>query len=267
MISINKAINYPFSQSDWKKKFFIIFIILFVTTAISATLQLIQLPFEMAAESESEISNIAALGNMSISMIGGFVSLITLPFTLYISGYQLKNIKNIVAGKLDLPEHTDIWNTILLGLVRLLISFVYSLPATMIMILSFILFFIELGIKQSDISFSPMVVISIVLFIISILSLIFTGIFLEKSATLEYIKENRISAIFNVIKVFKQSFRHFGKFLQIFFIQLLIAFMTIFVMLFTICIAFISSPFIQTVLIFATAYIEGNIYKEIIDNN
>lgn len=263
MISIEKAIKYSFSQGEWKNKFFILFIIFFFMSGISILLQFVQIPFDILSETKTEFANIIGLINILLSL----VSIVTLPLILYIEGYRLKNIKSIVSGNLNLPEHTDIWNTILLGLIKLLISFIYFLPSTIIIAISFFLFIFELTIKEGYISFSPMIITSLVLFIISTILIVFTKIFLEKGATLEYIKTDQISAIFNVVSVFKTSLRYGGLFIQIFIIELLLQFILAFGVIFTICILFISIPFMQTYLTFITAYIEGNIYKEIIDNN
>ncbi len=267
MISITEAIKYPFSKADWKQKVGVIFLVFFILSTITFIVQFfVQMPAEFAAEMDTNNEGVAAVASLFSGMISMIVSLVSLPVYAYLNGYNMTNTKNIMNGDNELPVHTDIWNKMLMGLVKVLIGFIYGLPAFILYLGSIVAIIAAvISYRTNESMFMTYLIVFGILILIVLLYAVFVLPFLDKSATYIYLKTGKIKSILDFKTVFntvKQNFKAFG---YLFLVDILYGIAGIVIILFTLCISFFTAPMYQTSIFFAKAYIDGNVYKSIKD--
>lgn len=267
MISISDALKYPFSKTDWKQKVGVVFLIFFIISSISFVIQFfVQMPAEFAAEMDTNNEGTAAIASIFSSLISMTVSFITMPVYAYLSGYNMTNTKNIMNGDTDLPAHNDIWTRMLMGLVKVLIGFIYGIPAFIIYVGSLVALFTSIASYESNTPvFTTALIIFIVLIIIALIYAVFVLPFLDKAATYQYLKTGTVKSVLDIKTIFNTVKNNFKAFGYLYLIDILYGVAGVVFLIITICVIFFTAPIYQTSIFFAKAYIDGNVYKSIKD--
>lgn len=268
MNTIIEGITYVFKERNWETKFGYLFVAILVSFAISAAFSFfLQLPIEIAISYFEKIGrNINSLQTLS-SLISTTTSIFTLPVILYIYGYLLKIVKNIVDGKDALaPMHNDIKDTFVKG-VKLYISiFLVSLPLTLI---SFVLIVLSLGgifflMFESTKNGTQLMIAGLIF--LTFTAAIFISIInsiVKLASGYVYIKTGSFRQAINFKNIFvtvqsleKPFFKLFFHLLVFEFLQTLAGLLAFLL----ICISFLTIPLVTTIGYFAKAFIIGRYY-------
>ncbi len=149
-IDIQQAIQFPFSVKGWEKKLGILLLVMLVVMIVNSIVNVVfQLPLEIfgdlntQARLSSESQSIFLLFGLLSAGVQMFVSILLIPFQLYIHGYTFEYVKDIKnRSELALRDHGEIKERIRLGFIR----FLLSLPSMLIAIVPIVLLVVAISI-------------------------------------------------------------------------------------------------------------------------
>ncbi|MBI2356555.1 hypothetical protein HYV12_00645 [Candidatus Dojkabacteria bacterium] len=269
MISIEKAIKFPFAQNDWQKTVGIYFLTTLVIAVITFMLQLVfQVPSDIleaiAKESGDQSIYLFAQGiGAFYIVVSSIVSILIFPVTLYLNGYTFDVIRHIVYGKDPaITPHGNYAFRLKLGAVRIVITTILGLFA-------FILLFIPgltglagvLSLESIPVLGTLLIAIAGVISVAWILFLVL-GLKLMQFA-MEYLYLTKgFKFIFNPPQLLAIVSKNIKPFLILYALEILGTVLMSFIFVIC-CVIPIIYPVISTIFAFAISYYYGMTYREI----
>jgi hypothetical protein len=266
-MNIDNAIQYPFSIENWKKPFFSIFLMLFLTTGLLNLFSLFG-QFGGAAFTESDPREVGPI----FILIFGFIMilvLLSIPVGAYLTGYLLKIYESVRADSKIVPEHKDVFTTIIEGLKLIVIALAYGLLPMMLLIASLVAVIFGFGLTAAtgmEVSGSLGIVIGIVgliLFFLTFAFILVLGAVITPAYIYEYLKNRSISDAFNFAAVKRNVELGWKDFLVAYGLIIVANMVVGFAGAFLFCIGFIAQPLGQTYLLYFQGYMYGQAFRDL----
>lgn len=269
MFNFEKAIKFPYQNSDWTKTVGVHFIIVTVFALFSFLLQIaLQLPADIlssaALESEMEsLRVIASSINLTYLALSTMLSLLALPVTIYLSGYIFDVVRHIVYAKdPSITAHGNYALRLKLGLARGIINIGLSLITSLLLIIPVIPSIAAMMTIESNRAVGlGLYFFAVIMFILWLVIATVGRKFAIYSAEHIYLTEG-FSKIFNIKKVFNMIGRNWKLFLNLFIVEVLVQILLTFAFL-LFCMAFFVFPIISASVQFSMAYLYGEVFKKI----
>ncbi len=269
MISIEKALKFPFKESNWMKTVGVYFLVLLTLATITFIVQLFfQLPAEIldsiAQESGETSLQVAALGaNFAYLAVSLIISIVTFPVTLYLSGYVFDTVRHLMNGKENaITAHGNYLFRIKIGLVRMLVSIILGFLSLFTLVIPTIV--IIAGALTMETSAILAFILLAFGFLLSISWLVFTilGVKLVQYA-MEYIYlKSGFKYIFNLNRIFRLIKTNFKSLIMLLAVEVLTGMINAFAFI-LFCLVFFVQPAVSTALTFSLAYYYGETFRGI----
>ncbi|MCB9789854.1 DUF4013 domain-containing protein [Candidatus Nomurabacteria bacterium] len=263
-IDIQKALKYIFDDQDWIMKVGILIVVFAVVSFLTQIMNI----------GGSVITNIGDTGLFENSTISGIIPLITqmtvsasvmiisLPVTIYISGYSLETTLNVMNGKASpLPDHNNLGYKLRLWLGNFVIGLApKAITATLALIL-IVPLAILISINWDSSSVGIWVLLMIfAIFIVGIVDF-FINSLIRRSMTYLFLKSGSISGAFNFREVMKISRMWWKDLLLVALIGILAIFVIWIVGVMSCFFSFIVSPALNVLYLLFMAHLIGQVYS------
>jgi len=271
MPDFSKSFNFPFEDKDWKTKLGIYFLIIISISTVGWGISFfVDFPVQIVLKTingmfggSNQYRFVSHITNMGVQILTG---ILTLPLSLYTSGYILETISNITfSQKRPIGEHGKIRDRIVFGLIRVLISLLSSIPTLLLSIIP-ILFAITAALLSQN--FQAIALLFWVFLVITTVITALFGIFItpmiKYSMEYTYITTKNIRHILNIRNIGDTIQKNWMDFLLLFVVEISSGIL-ISLSIITCCMVFLFQPAIITYVAFVTAHIKGSIYMNIKD--
>jgi hypothetical protein len=266
MIDIQKAIKFPFEQKGWESKLGVLFLVYLFVYLIStftnfgseyaSTLSDFQTTGRM-----QEVPELLRMNTLPITIWSGMLSLLLIPVSLYIAGYEFSVTRNVMKKKDDVLEQpTDVGSHFKLGLVKLGLS----IPVTFV----YILLLVVLALFAFSVNPLPSVNQNItMMLVIWGFYLVFSvalGVlvyFLNTSIYYNYLKDRKFWGAFNIGKMLSTLKAGWKEFLVVVGYGVLIGIGAFVVNLALCCLTFVVSPAMTMYTQLVTAHLTGQAFQ------
>jgi hypothetical protein len=273
MIDLEKAVKFPFEQKGWESKLGILFLLYLFVYLIStftnvgdgysSTLKELQMSGE--GINEQAISGFLNGAAIFTSIWAGLVSLLTIPVSLYLSGYEFTVTRNLMSKKGELLEDpAKAGDHIRLGLVKCGLS----IPVVLI----YIVLLVAAGIAAFGLSFLPSVHDNLVLifliwgvFFIFAIPLGILTYFLNTSIYYNYLKERNFWGAFNIGKVLSTLKAGWKEFLAVVGWGIVVGIGSMVINFALCCLTFIVSPAMTMYTQLVMAHLTGQAFQVLAD--
>lgn len=266
MNTIIDSITYIFKEKGWETKVGVILLALLIAYFISGIISVVfQLPIEITKSIMEEAGRDLPMLEGLSSLTSTMTSFVMWPVNLYITGYLIGVVLNIVHKKENvLVEHKDVLGTIIKGLKLSITTMIVTLPTTIAGLI--LLGFVALGAillvnaNQGGLLLGSLVVLFT--FIVAMLLFVLNSV-LSYVAGYIYIKTGSFRKALVLKTIIDTLKTHERPLLKLFVHLLALSFVQTFaiiIALILICISFFTIPVVIVVGYFAKAYIIGKYY-------
>jgi hypothetical protein len=266
MINIEKAIKFPFEKKGWESKLGVLFLVYLFVYLISTfsnvgSEYVSTLSDFQAAGRMSEVPDLLRMNTAPITMWSGLLSLLMIPVSLYISGYEFSVTRNVMQKKKEILEQpADVGNHFKLGLTKLGLSIpVYLVYIILIMAFIFLAFAVK-PLPSVNANITMMLLIWGSFFLFAVIFGVLAH-FLNTSIYYNYLKDRNFWGAFNIGKMLSTLRAGWKEFLVVVGWGALVGIGAFIINATLCCLAFIVSPAMTMYTQLVIAHLTGQAFQ------